>query len=283
MMAGDVPLGLITDAHISPSANISSSKLNASFNPGVGIGTTTPSTKAALDVSSTTQGFLPPRMTSAQRNAISSPPAGLQIFNADRRCLEFYTGAEWSSPTPAGTIQTFGGGTVPDGWLLCDGSAVSRTTYGDLYAKVGTAWGAGNGSSTFHLPDLRGRFLRGRDGGVGRDPDRGSRTASNSGGSAGDNVGSVQSGQVTSHSHDPGSLYAATDGEHQHTWNGYWSCPSGTGRQLRSRLPASGDPTDDVTNAGEGAHTHAITGFTGPTGGNETRPLNAYVNYIIKY
>ena len=57
----------------------------------------------------------------------------------------------------AGVIQMFGGSTPPAGWLLCDGSAVSRTTYAVLFAAIGTTWGAGDGSTTFNLPDLRGR------------------------------------------------------------------------------------------------------------------------------
>lgn len=57
----------------------------------------------------------------------------------------------------AGVIQMFGGSTPPAGWLLCDGAAVSRTTYATLFAAIGTTWGAGDGSTTFNLPDLRGR------------------------------------------------------------------------------------------------------------------------------
>ena len=55
----------------------------------------------------------------------------------------------------------YGAATAPTGWLLCDGSAVSRTTYADLFAVIGTRFGAGNGSTTFNLPDLRDRFVVG--------------------------------------------------------------------------------------------------------------------------
>lgn len=57
----------------------------------------------------------------------------------------------------AGIIQMFAGTTPPSGWLLCDGAAVSRTTYAALFVAIGTTWGAGDGSTTFNLPDLRGR------------------------------------------------------------------------------------------------------------------------------
>ena len=63
---------------------------------------------------------------------------------------------------PAGAIVAYGGSAAPNGWLLCDGSAVSRTTYADLFAVLGTSHGAGDGSTTFNLPDLRDRFVRGK-------------------------------------------------------------------------------------------------------------------------
>lgn len=64
---------------------------------------------------------------------------------------------------PVGVVAQFAGATAPAGWLLCDGAAVSRTTYAALFATIGTTYGAGNGSSTFNLPDLRGRVPVGRD------------------------------------------------------------------------------------------------------------------------
>ena len=51
--------------------------------------------------------------------------------------------------------------TAPDGWLICDGSQVSRTTYSDLFSVIGTTFGSGDGSTTFTLPDLRAAFVRG--------------------------------------------------------------------------------------------------------------------------
>ena len=56
--------------------------------------------------------------------------------------------------TPVGAIMPYGGSTAPTGWLLCDGSAVSRTTYAALYAVIGTTYGSGDGNTTFNLPDL---------------------------------------------------------------------------------------------------------------------------------
>jgi microcystin-dependent protein len=65
------------------------------------------------------------------------------------------------SPGLVGTIHMFAGATAPDGTLLCDGSAVSRTTYADLFNVIGTKYGAGDGSTTFNVPDLRGKFPMG--------------------------------------------------------------------------------------------------------------------------
>ena len=63
---------------------------------------------------------------------------------------------------PTGTVTMFAGSTAPTGWLICDGSAVSRTTYAALFAVIGTTYGTGNGSSTFNLPNLQGKFALGK-------------------------------------------------------------------------------------------------------------------------
>ncbi|HBS25413.1 MULTISPECIES: phage tail protein [Thalassospira] len=71
-----------------------------------------------------------------------------------------------------GSVTAFAMPTPPEGWLVCDGSAVSRTDYADLYAAIGTVWGDGDQIATFNLPDLRGEFIRGFDAGRGVDVDR---------------------------------------------------------------------------------------------------------------
>ena len=62
---------------------------------------------------------------------------------------------------PVGSVTAFAGSTTPDGWLLCDGSAVSRTDYADLYAVIGDTYGDGDGSTTFNLPNLTDKFIQG--------------------------------------------------------------------------------------------------------------------------
>ena len=64
---------------------------------------------------------------------------------------------------PAGSVQAFAASSAPSGWLLCQGQAVSRTTYADLFGVIGTTYGSGNGSTSFNLPDYRGRTLVGVD------------------------------------------------------------------------------------------------------------------------
>lgn len=96
---------------------------------------------------------------------------------------------------PAGTPKFFAGSTPPRGYLKANGAAVSRTAYARLFAAIGTTYGAGDGLTTFNLPDDRGEFIRGWDDGRGVD--------------AGRVFGSTQSDAFKSHTHasDPGGGY----------------------------------------------------------------------------
>jgi microcystin-dependent protein len=178
------------------------------------------------------------------------------------------------SVIPAGTIAPFGGGTVPTGWLLCDGSTVSRTTYPNLFAAVGTLHGQGDGSTTFHLPDYRGRFLRGADnmgtGAAGRDADAGTRTAPNTGGATGSGVGSVQSEATASHRH----WVFANVGSSNQTMSGTTYTAFRSVGGLSGYDYWHGNTTTDCT---LGLSSNSTTGTL-----TETRPQNANVEYIIK-
>ena len=97
-----------------------------------------------------------------------------------------------------GTLIIWPAATPPAGYLECDGSALSRTTYAALFAVLGTTYGQGAGttaSTTFRLPDLRGEFVRGWDHGRGVDPDRAGRTDRGDG-TTGDQVGTFQSDAI---------------------------------------------------------------------------------------
>jgi hypothetical protein len=76
--------------------------------------------------------------------------------------LEFPDGTtQNTTPFPAGAIVAFAAGITPAGWLICEGGAISRSSYPSLFSAIGTTYGSGNGSTTFDIPDFRGRFLRG--------------------------------------------------------------------------------------------------------------------------
>lgn len=173
---------------------------------------------------------------------------------------------------PTGSVVAFAGrpDRVPPGWLLCDGRSVTRDAYPALFAAIGTAHG-GDGTN-FNLPDYRGRFLRGVDNGVNRDPDRGARTAANAGGATGDAVGSVQGHEFAVHDHpvvDPG---------HTHTIRALGGSPSCSATTTLAGQPCPGGPFE-VPGAGLLAQTRVTVGTRG---GIETRPVNANVHYIIK-
>lgn len=77
------------------------------------------------------------------------------------------------STTPVGTILSFAGSKVPNGFLICDGSEVSKTTYADLYKVVGDLYGESGSEETFLLPDLRDKFVQGANGNLGTSKDAG--------------------------------------------------------------------------------------------------------------
>lgn len=98
----------------------------------------------------------------------------------------------------AGDIKFHAANAIPPGWLKANGAAVSRTAYAALFAAIGTTYGAGDGATTFALPDLRGEFLRGFDDGRGVDSGRG--------------FGSAQVDAFKSHRHSGGEIIATGNG-----------------------------------------------------------------------
>lgn len=162
--------------------------------------------------------------------------------------------------------------TPPTGYLYCDGSAVSRGTYATLFGIVGTIFGSGNGTTTFNVPDLRGRFIRGVDDGTARDPDAASRTAMNSGGNSGDAAGSLQTAATASHTH------SVTDPGHTHVENAWSNIAGGSTYYVMANTAIA--PDLRATQSTQSS----TTGITlSNTGGNETRPINAGIYFHIKY
>lgn len=101
---------------------------------------------------------------------------------------------------PPGVVNQFAGSIAPDGWLLCAGQNVSRSTYSELFNVIGTTYGAGDGSTTFGLPDLRGRVPVGLDNMNGTDAGRLS-VANTLGGSGGAQTHTLTISEMPSHSH----------------------------------------------------------------------------------
>jgi microcystin-dependent protein len=174
---------------------------------------------------------------------------------------------------PAGAILPFAGmkTKVPMGFLLCAGQSLAKSDYPSLFEIIGSAHG-GN-ATHFNLPDYRGRFLRGVADSTNLDPDRATRTAMNTGGATGDNVGSVQGHAFQTHTH--------TQQAHAHGKTIY-----GVADALGPYISSTNGTTQPTAWATDNAT--ALNNNTGATGANsqastaETRPVNANVLWIIK-
>jgi microcystin-dependent protein len=183
---------------------------------------------------------------------------------------------------PSGAVIMFGGTSAPTGWLICDGTSYLRTDYTDLFTAIGTAFGAADGTH-FNVPDLRGQFVRGVDNGAGRDPDTLSRTAMNTGGNTGDNVGSVEA-QATAQ-----NGLSLSDPGHRHSFylTGASSGNANNRKYLSVEISNAVDfLTDSNTAIGGSTVSESIsvetTGISISSSDAETRPINAYLNFIIK-
>ena len=150
--------------------------------------------------------------------------------------------------TPVGVITAYAGDTAPDGWLLCDGSAVSRTTYANLFSVLGTKCGVGDGSTTFNLPNIKGRSL------VGVDPD--DTDFNVVGKTGGEKEHTLTVDEIPSHHHDVGWDYEGAAG-------------SGHGTLLRPQWINPQNQYDTSDTGGGQAH-------------NNLQPY-IVMNYIISY
>ena len=175
---------------------------------------------------------------------------------------------------PSGSIIMWGATSTPTGYLPCDGAAISRSTYADLFSAISTSYGVGDGSSTFNVPNLEARFPIGYDGGT-------SYALAATGGATADtptlsgtNAGTaLTEAQIPSHTHD--------------TWGSGWptgSWTGGTGTSQSSVTQASGSLVSTSTlrtlATGSGStHTHT---WTGTSTAVDTVPPYLVVKYIIK-
>jgi microcystin-dependent protein len=188
---------------------------------------------------------------------------------------------------PPGMVAVFARDTAPAGWLVANGAAVSRTTYAALFAAIGTRWGAGNGSSTFNLPDLRGLFFRAWDAGRGQDPGRAFGSTQASANLSHSHTAST--GGAGSHSHT-GNTSTAPDHQHQEDVYGV----VGGGGRFVSAINTADNSQDGVKyTAPAGAHSHTVTTNTvanhthtvsiDAAGATESRPINVALLACIKF
>lgn len=174
----------------------------------------------------------------------------------------------------------------PTGWLKCNGAQISRTTYSALFSAIGTTYGPGDGSTTFHLPDFRGLFPRGFDDGRGYDSGRVFGSFQDSDNKS-HNHGGITGNQNADHTH----YFAATTswaGEHSHTFQ--TAVNNGPQNPRTGGLEIGGSGNTNVA----GGHNHTLSGTTAgmsnnhahgiPTqGGTESRPKSLAINFAIKY
>ncbi|MBN2829168.1 MAG: tail fiber protein [Candidatus Cloacimonetes bacterium] len=218
---------------------------------------------------------------------------------------------------PAGVVQQYAGNSAPTGYLLCNGAAVSRTTYATLFAAIGTTYGSGNGSTTFNLPNLQGKVPVGR---LSTDT-----SFDVLGETGGESTHTITSSEMPAHTHsvnppstatdsdgnhthsvDPPSTATSTDGSHTHTVSDRYNTSELSDDANQRTVGSDSTTTTTRTTSSAGSHTHTldIESFTSGNAGAHTHTvdiasfssgstgngiamnvLQPYIvlNYIIKY
>jgi microcystin-dependent protein len=182
-------------------------------------------------------------------NSPMSAPAlneldGVNVTNLQKGDMLAFNGSEWveGNPGKVGQVKFWAPSNAPDGWLVADGRAVSRTSYAELFAAIGTTYGSGDGTTTFNLPDFRGKVAVGRDAGVGANPNF--DTVGETGGTK---TETLTEAQMPSHTHT----------QQPHTHSGTTS-DSTTHAHAGSATTSSGDHGHDVTGNSGGSHGHSF-------------------------
>jgi microcystin-dependent protein len=196
---------------------------------------------------------------------------------------------------PCGMIVNFSGDNAPNGWLICDGSEISKTTYSHLFAVIGTKYGSASNSNNFKLPDLGERIPSGY------------KSGTNSLGNTGGNSSiTLTTGQMPSHTHSGTTNseglhnHTASDSGHNHTYNdayfaenqgggannvyGTGASTDGDNSYIYRPTPTTSNGFSNITVANNGSHTHTFT--SGSSGNGESIDIrNKFIvlNYIIKY
>ena len=244
-----------------------------------------------MAISNNSTGLRPGVCTSTTRP--TNAYIGQMIFETDTFVLKYWNGTTWQSPVsvPVGTVEAYAGSTTPAGWLLAYGQTVSRTTYADLFTAIGTTHGAGDGSTTFTLPDMRGRAIAGKDDMGGS---AASRITAGVTGVTGTTLGSAGGNQnAASHTHTfTGNAASHTHIQDAHTHtNVLNSAPNGT--PFDGAKIAYGSLTDLASRAVTISSATATnqstsltpTGTVGTTFSGTSANLQPTIilNYIIKF
>ena len=186
-------------------------------------------------------------------------------------------------PNFIGMIQPFAMAAAPDGWLVCNGAAVSRTTYALLFAAIGTTWGAGDSSTTFNVPRLQAAFLRGSGNHTSQMGNTNVYQGANVGTMSNDQVQNfnlgAQGGIMKIGGPDTGWGFIgrtfANHGMAFRTGTFYYDHTQGGNSPYAGQINTNGAMTD-------GGGTDATSGGTRRAGG-ETKPFSASMEYMIKY
>ena len=225
-----------------------------------------------LDWVDNTRGTIPSRGASGW-TGIDPGTSGYVLTSNGPGADPTYQALPSSSAVPAGTVIQVAMNSAPTGYLKCNGAAVSRATYSDLFTAIGTTFGAGDGSTTFNLPDLRGEWVRGWDDGRGVDSGR--------------VFGSTQSEMIGPHNHTATTTgtfsgTSNTTGAHTHTVPAESGAGAGTGAANSIQTSSS------ISTSSAGDHSHTVSGSISASttvnnnSGTENRVRNVALLYCIK-
>ncbi|MBL4754783.1 MAG: tail fiber protein [Flavobacteriales bacterium] len=254
LLTGD-PLKIVSGTEINDEYNAIQIAVNSKANSNSPVLTGNPTTPTASALTNTTQIASTQFVTAA--NTAQSIVLSNAYIAADVVVTEAFETADQVLQDnidaldliPVGSVFAMPHSTLPEGFLVGDGSAVSRTTYSDLFALLGTVYGVGDGSTTFELPDYRAGFLRGLDSGKGVDTGR--------------SLGTSQVDQANSIEH--------------------FSVSQTTGTSVTGTATVPDNGTTSALKDFQFGDTGFRSRLSMKKYGRETRPLNQAVVFVIKY
>jgi microcystin-dependent protein len=199
-----------------------------------------------------------PAKTETTRDQIATPLGGQLVVRSDTRSIDIYDGSNWiefQAFRPGDMKMAAYDDSAYPGWQKCDGTAISRTDYSDLWDTIGDEFGVGDGSTTFNVPDMSGKIPIG----IGVDTDWDEIADE-----TGDKVKTILEANLPEHAHSGGDLTTDDPGDHTHTLA---KKQGAGGNMARISTGVSTGGLDETTSSGvgnAGAHTHVMdSGTTG--------------------